>query len=729
MARTKELDETKLMPDSLRDSTLRGGADENVPKDFVSRWERLEEMLRSLPGRDLATTLLSGKVIEGAVPVILLVIVVAWLGIFSTGFFAIGSLLVTVRLMGELGLVAIGMTIVVVVGGIDLSVGGIYALCNFVALYLMQNLQWQFAFALPAILMTGAVLGAFNGILIGYFRLRAFLTTLISLVIFRAGYAILVQDYGNAVTTQTSNDPIWSYLAYGNILGVPFPAWLCAGIAILVHFVLTRLRLGWRIMAIGGSRRAAYNAGVPVARTVLLCYVASGVLTGLSATFVAARLGDISWDVGLGLEIKIFTGIIAGGITLGGGKGTVTRGLLGLLVVLLLVNGLTAMSFTGGVISLALGLTLIVASLFEKIVSQGFENVRGMNKFLAEYLRLAPPPSVNFPGSAWHLNDQLSAAEMIALGHIEGADDIIFDQHGDLYAGSRHGDIIRFYAPDFTRQDVVAHIGSAVLGLGFAADGVLYACAGEMGLYRIAMNGALERVADHTRRSRISLRDSGRLRVVDDLSIATDGRVFFSENNSWTDLFTADRSGRVLCYDPNTNQTNILIAGLRFPNGVCLGPDHQSLLIALTTECAVLRYWFEGTRKGQSEYILSNLPGHPGNINAASDGNYWMSIVAGRAPAIDLAWRMPGFRKRMALSLPREEWPAPQMNVGGALKFRADGAVLEVLWDSNGQAVSSVTSLREHMGYLYLSSGLNNRIGRYRLSSPAHGAGMGRIIE
>ena len=114
--------------------------------------------------------------------------------------------------------------------------------------------------------------------------------------------------------------------------------------------------------------------------------------------------------------------------------------------------------------------------------------------------------------------------------------------------------------------------------------------------------------------------------------------------------------------------------------------------------------------------MLENLPGFPDNINNSSDGNYWMSLVGMRCPALDLAWKMPGFRRRMAKRVPRDEWLFPNINTGCVLKFNEQGEVLETLWDLGGINHPMITSMREHRGHLYLGGIMNNRIGRYKLA-------------
>lgn len=110
----------------------------------------------------------------------------------------------------------------------------------------------------------------------------------------------------------------------------------------------------------------------------------------------------------------------------------------------------------------------------------------------------------------------------------------------------------------------------------------------------------------------------------------------------------------------------------------------------------------KATVSRQVEEVLPNLPGNPDNINPASDGNFWLALVGIRSPALDLAYRMPGFRRRMTQRLPVDEWLIPQINNGCVLKFNLKGEMLETLWDDGAVNHPAISSMREHKGWLYL---------------------------
>ena len=200
--------------------------------------------------------------------------------------------------------------------------------------------KWPTEAAVVATISVGALVGLINGLLIGFLRLRAFLTTLVMLTLVRAIVDYLLQIYSVQIASSNVDSDLFDFVGTGSILGVPVSLVVLIVIAIAAHVVMTRLRIGWRIMAVGGSRRAAYNAGIPVRRTVCLSYVVSGMLTGLAGVLYAARLSGVGPDTGIGLELAVVTAALLGGNSLGGGRGSIGKALMGAIIVSLLTNGL-----------------------------------------------------------------------------------------------------------------------------------------------------------------------------------------------------------------------------------------------------------------------------------------------------------------------------------------------------------------------------------------------------
>lgn len=686
--------------------------------------ERLQAWRYNLVPDHVIGEILSKRWTDNAIPFLALVFTVATFGSLIPGFFKLYSLQESTRQLGEFSLVVTGLTVVMLGGGIDLSVGSIFALSAFAAVatfFIFGQTVWL---ALVVSLAMGAAFGAMNGYLIGFLRLRAFITTLVTFIIGRALYDILVVNFGSKVQLSTAYSDAWDFVGDGTFLGLSVPVLAAIVVAIVTHVALTRSRPGWHVSAVGGSRRSAHNAGLRVRQTVFLTYVFSGLCSAAAGFLIATRLSGAGPGTGQGLEILALTAAVVGGNSLGGGRGSVVKGLMGAVIVLVMTNGLIRLGYGTGTNQMVLGILLAVA------VTIDIRWLKNRHKVLNEvyvapvYLRMgATQSAVPGSGTPYELNNRLSAADAIGLGELEGPEDVILDRDDHLYCGTRHGEIVRFFAPDYTRSEVFAHIGGFPLGLAFDREGNLLSCVGAMGLYAISPDRAVTKLSAETRRSFTSVVDDARLRDPNDLDIAPDGKVYFTDStkryeaHDWAlDSIENRPTGRLLVYDPKNGTTRTLLDQYRYTNGVCMAHDNKSLFFCESWACRIHRYWLEGPKAGTAECVIRDMPGYPDNVNRASDGTYWMAWLGMRTPSFDLSLRHPGMRRRMARRLPQDEWLFPNINTGGVVKFDDRGHIIRTFGDLSGQAHPMVTSMREHKGYLFIGGILNNRVGRYRIA-------------
>ena len=686
--------------------------------EVYARWRS-----RLIPDHILGE-ILSKNWIDNAIPFLFLIIAIVVFGSLIPDFFAVGGLGDQARELGEIIFVVLGMTVVMLAGGIDLSVGSTFALSNFITLALFNWQGWPIGVAVFCALLAGAAVGLLNGILVGYLRLRAFLTTLVTLIIIRAIDDTLVLKYSVVVGTPTTTSDIWDFISDSDVYGVPVVFIVAIVVGIIGHVFLTRTRPGWHILAVGGSRRSAHNAGLSVRRTVAMTYVISGVMAAAGGVFYASRLSAAGANTGLGLEVTALTAAVLGGNSLGGGRGSVAKALLGAVIVLIINNSLVRLGLKSGAGSLVLGIVLLIAVAIDVRWLKNRLKVLSRIYVSPSYFKMTPAPSTaEGSDSPYAVNDKLRDVELIGLGEIDGAEDPILDIDDNLYFGNRQGDIIRYFGPDHKRSEIYVHIGGTPLGMAFDKQGNLVCCVAGMGLYQVLKDTReIVKLADETNRTFLSIIDDSRMRLADDLDIAPDGRIFFSEatirfdQHEWmVDALEARGNGRIICYDPRDKSTKTIIPKIRFPNGVCLAHDAKSIYYATTWGCTVERYWLEGPKAGKVETLIANLPGYADNINRSSDGNYWLAIVGMRTPAFDLALRKPGFRRRMVQRVAQDEWLYPQMNVGNVIKFTDSGEVIDCLWDKRGINHPMLTSCNEHKGYLYLGGVFNNRVGKYKI--------------
>ena len=660
---------------------------------------------------------------EPVIPFTVMIALLVYFSLTIKGYGTIANALSLMRLFAEFGFVALGMAFSLISGGIDLSVGAIFALCNFAALFFLFVLGFPAWLVVLATLATGAIVGAGNGLLIGYLKARPFLTTLVTLIILRASVNLLNERFATVFATNSVESDAWDFLGEGSILGVPVNAATLIVVLLVGHIFLSRSRYGWHLTAIGASRKAARHAGIRVERMLLATYMLSGLLCAASGVFYAARQGSTDSTTGVGWEFQALTAVIIGGASVAGGRGTVWRAMIGAIIIFVMTNGLVRIGIPGYITSAITGVILLIAIGIDVKWAKNRGKVIQKIYVNPAVLPLSPSPSITRGnGSPYAQNDRLVGAEAIGLDQVEGPEDVILDRHDRLYGSTRDGNIIRFSGERFEKREVFAHIGGRPYGMQFDKDENLIVCVGGMGVYGVKPGGEVFKVTDETGRTWTKLNDDSRVRMADDLDITPDGKIYFSDcttryeaSNYPLEVVEGRPNGRVLCYDPATGKTEKVIKSFYFPNGVCVAHDGRSVFIASTTDCRIYRHWLAGPQSGKTEIVIDEIPGNPDNINRASDGNYWLALVGIRTPSFDLSMRKAAFRRRMAKQVPLDEWLGPNLNYGCVVKFDDAGNVLESYWDPTGRSHPSVTSIREHKGYLYLGGIENNRIGRIRI--------------
>jgi rhamnose transport system permease protein len=228
---------------------------------------------------------------------------------------------------GEVMLAALVMTLIVLSGGIDLSIGSAVALCAVVFGLSFEAGAPVWACA-GAALATGAVAGAVNGAFVAGLRVHPLVVTLATLAAYR-GLAEGISE-GRPISGFPDG---FQWIGTGSAWGVPVPVWVC-GVAVVLAGVLTaRGVMGFRVYAIGDSERAARYAGVPVDRAKLVLYTLSGVVAGVCAVLLVARRNTAKADMGAGLELEAITAVVLGGASINGGRGRVLGTVLGVVLI------------------------------------------------------------------------------------------------------------------------------------------------------------------------------------------------------------------------------------------------------------------------------------------------------------------------------------------------------------------------------------------------------------
>lgn len=256
--------------------------------------------------------------------------------------------------------IALGMTLVIISGGIDLSVGPTAALSAVIGASLMVA-GVPVPLAIMASLGVGMLCGLFNGVLVAYAGLQPFIVTLGGLSLYRA--LALIYTGGNPVF---GIPPEFRALTNGTVLGVPNPVIAVAIIALILWVVLNKTPLGEYILAVGGNEEAARIAGVPVAKTKVATFVISGTLASIAALILVGRLGAAEPTIGNLWELDAIAAAAIGGASLMGGKGSIVGTIIGAIILGALRNGLTLMNVQAFYQLLATGIIIIVAMLIDR---------------------------------------------------------------------------------------------------------------------------------------------------------------------------------------------------------------------------------------------------------------------------------------------------------------------------------------------------------------------------
>ncbi len=452
--------------------------------------------------------LLEKRWMEPIVPFALMIVVFVVFILTIPGYTSLPQLQQLMRSFPEQAFVAIAMAISILSGGIDLSVGAVFAMADFLTLYFLQVQDWPLPWVILAVLAWGALIGAVNGGLIAYAKTRPFLTTMVVLIVLRAAYNKITGAFATELAGVSADSAAWDYLGGGFVLGIPINMFCLIVIGIVTHLYLTRIRSGVHIMAVGSSRKAARHAGIDVKRSLFLAYVLSGMFSSLAGILYAARQNSAGTDTGVGWEVNALAAAVLGGISLSGGRGTISRALMGAAIIFLLINGLVQLGTHGSLTTAAIGAILLAA------VGFNVKFVKNKSKILQKIyvspslVQFTPPPSIERgSGTVFAENDRLKNAEAIALDRIEGPEDIILDRNDHLYTVNRNGSIIRFFAPTYERREEFARIGGRPLGMALDRDENIIVCVAGMGVYGVKPDRTVFKVTDETNRTWYRFKD------------------------------------------------------------------------------------------------------------------------------------------------------------------------------------------------------------------------------
>jgi len=323
-------------------------------------------------GFDLGRLLLEGRAFFA------LIVIIIVFSLLSPYYFSVSNFLTMSSHVAIFGILAVGMLLVILNGGIDLSVGSTLGLSGILAGFLMQGVRLEplgvilyppvWVVALLCCVL-GALVGLVNGVLVARFKVPPFVATLGVMYMVR-GVALLITNgltYNNLGGRPELGNTGFDWLGFNRLAGVPIGVWVLIVVALVTHLVLSRAAFGRWLYASGGNERAAELSGVPVKFVQILVYVLSGMLAAATGLIVSSQLTSAGPTAGTSYELTAIAAVVIGGAALSGGRGDIRGTLLGAFVIGFLSDGLVIIGissywqtvFTGAVIVLAVLLNAI----------------------------------------------------------------------------------------------------------------------------------------------------------------------------------------------------------------------------------------------------------------------------------------------------------------------------------------------------------------------------------
>ncbi len=302
----------------------------------------------------------TGKfLLRSATPLSLLLMIVIMASLTSH-FFTIDNLFNVLRQVSTNGIMAFGLTLVIITGGIDLSVGSIVAFSGTICCGFIENgvPVWV---ALTVAVLCGAIAGAFNGVLVTKAKMPPFIVTLASMEIIR-GCAYL---YSNGMPIRSIN-LAFNRIGNGYLGAIPIPVIIFLVISIIFYFLLHKTTFGVRILAVGGNRDCAVFSGIDADRTQVFAFTISGTCAAISGVILAARMYSGQPTSGSGAELDAIAAAVLGGTSFAGGSGSILGTLVGILIIGVMNNGLNILNVSSYYQLLIKGVIILLAIYMER---------------------------------------------------------------------------------------------------------------------------------------------------------------------------------------------------------------------------------------------------------------------------------------------------------------------------------------------------------------------------
>lgn len=293
--------------------------------------------------------------------ILFFVVIVALLGFSAENFFTLDNFVIVIRQSSIIGIIALGMTFVMITAGIDLSVGSIVGVAGLVFAMLAPSEGTALVIPLIAGMAVGLFVGFISSALIVWGKILPFLATLATMAIARTAALVITEGQ---VVSNLSGPAEW--LGSGFIGPVPVPVLIFLGLAIICEFVLSRTKFGSHVYAVGGNEESAQKVGISVRRVLFTVYLIGGLMAAIGGVVLTARLNGAAPVAGTGYELQVIAAVVIGGTSLFGGVGTIRGTVLGVLLLGVVMNGMNLLGVSSYYQQGMQGVILVLAVLLNR---------------------------------------------------------------------------------------------------------------------------------------------------------------------------------------------------------------------------------------------------------------------------------------------------------------------------------------------------------------------------
>ena len=304
------------------------------------------------------------SILQSNKPFIVLALIVIVMSFASPVFLTISNLRTVLLQTSINAVLAVGISFTILIGGIDLSIGSILAFTSAIGASLLLS-GWNLVPAIIVVLLTGTVLGLFNGVLVSFGKLQPFIATLATMSLWR-GFTLVFTQARPISLRQAAQFEAFRFIGSGSFLGLPVPVWIMLLVFVLAYIVLRHRPIGRYLFALGSNEEASLYSGINTHKVKLFSFAASGLLAALAGVIVTSRLSSATPTAGESYEMDAIAAAVLGGVSMAGGIGNVRGIAVGALIIGIVGNALNLLNVGSYYQGVAKGVVILVAVLLDR---------------------------------------------------------------------------------------------------------------------------------------------------------------------------------------------------------------------------------------------------------------------------------------------------------------------------------------------------------------------------